>query len=261
MTDIIVKDIKNGSEYYYGGSAEVSAEDVSYDNTTSWAVANNLQDAMDEVFQSVSNGKELIADAITDKGVSTSATDSFSTMASNIESLTVGGKYTSDSWGNVIYDCRNIYYTNAGLCYCFSSAQNVSNEVIYYCAIRSSWWTTCFSYNNTTKKIKKASGSGVRVQGYSRFYIKKLNDVVYVTYNANPPSWTEITIWYFDDNWDFVFDDSAISLAATDISGTSKNIDVNRSLSYTLWTMGVLVNRWPNSDSDYSDINISLICL
>jgi hypothetical protein len=66
MTDIIVKDIKNGSEYYYGGSAEVSAEDVSYDNSSSGAVANNLQDAMDEVFQSVSNGKELIADAITD---------------------------------------------------------------------------------------------------------------------------------------------------------------------------------------------------
>lgn len=84
MSDIIVKDIKNGSEYYYGGSAEVSAEDVSYDNSSSGAVANNLQDAMDEVFQSVSNGKELIADAITDKGVSTSASDSFQTMATNI---------------------------------------------------------------------------------------------------------------------------------------------------------------------------------
>lgn len=84
MTDIIVKDIKNGSEYYYGWSAEVSAEDVSYDNSSSWAVANNIQDAMDEVFQSVSNGKGLIADAITDKWVSTSATDSFQTMATNI---------------------------------------------------------------------------------------------------------------------------------------------------------------------------------
>jgi len=84
MTDIIVKDIKNGSEYYYGGSAEVSAEDVSYDNSSSGAVANNLQDAMDEVFQSVSNGKTLIAAAITDAWVQTAASDSFSTMAENI---------------------------------------------------------------------------------------------------------------------------------------------------------------------------------
>ena len=48
-----------------------------------------MQDAIDEVFQSVSNGKTLIAAAITDKGVSTAASDSFATMAGNIESLTV----------------------------------------------------------------------------------------------------------------------------------------------------------------------------
>lgn len=53
MTDIIVKDIKNGSEYYYGGSTEVSAEDVSYDNTTSGMTADNVQDAIDELKASV----------------------------------------------------------------------------------------------------------------------------------------------------------------------------------------------------------------
>ena len=53
MTDIIVKDIKNGSEYYYGGSAEVSAEDVSYDNTESGMTADNVQDAIDELKASV----------------------------------------------------------------------------------------------------------------------------------------------------------------------------------------------------------------
>lgn len=60
-----------------------------YDNTTSGATATNVQDAIDEVFQSVSNGKTLIAAAITDKWVSTAASDSFSTMASNIESLEI----------------------------------------------------------------------------------------------------------------------------------------------------------------------------
>jgi len=60
-----------------------------YDNTTSGATATNVQDAIDEVFQSVSNGKTLIAAAITDKGIQTAATDSFQTMASNISSLDI----------------------------------------------------------------------------------------------------------------------------------------------------------------------------
>lgn len=71
-----------------GGS--VSANDVSYDNTTSGLTADNVQDAIDEVFQSVSDGKELIADAITDKGVQTSANDSFATMATNISNIQSG---------------------------------------------------------------------------------------------------------------------------------------------------------------------------
>ena len=70
---------------------EISADmsTAVYDNTTSGATATNVQDAIDEVFQSVSNGKTLIAAAITDKGIQTAATDSFQTMASNISSLDI----------------------------------------------------------------------------------------------------------------------------------------------------------------------------
>ena len=45
----------------------------------------------DELFQFVSNGKTLIASAITDMGVSTSNTDSFQVMADNIRRITSGG--------------------------------------------------------------------------------------------------------------------------------------------------------------------------
>lgn len=44
-----------------------------------------------EVFQSVSDGKELIASAITDKGVETDAIDTFETMAQNISDIPTGG--------------------------------------------------------------------------------------------------------------------------------------------------------------------------
>lgn len=68
-----------------------AAEAVSYDNSTTSATitSTNVQGAIDELFTSVSNGKSLIASAITDKGVSTSANDSWATMAGNIGKLAV----------------------------------------------------------------------------------------------------------------------------------------------------------------------------
>ena len=68
------------------------ASDVSYNNssTSSIITSNNVQGAIDELFTSVSNGKQEIASAITDKGVSTSGTDSFATMAENIGKISTG---------------------------------------------------------------------------------------------------------------------------------------------------------------------------
>lgn len=63
---------------------DLSATQVGYNNVATGMAATNVQDAVTELFTSVSNGKSLLAGAITDKGVSTSATDSFSVMAENI---------------------------------------------------------------------------------------------------------------------------------------------------------------------------------
>lgn len=52
---------------------------------------DGLQDQIDELFQSVSNGKQLIASAITDKGVSAEATDSFAVLAQKILAIPTGG--------------------------------------------------------------------------------------------------------------------------------------------------------------------------
>lgn len=51
----------------------------------------SLNASTSELFQSVSNGKSQIAGAITDKGVTTSASDTFYQMASNIRKITTGG--------------------------------------------------------------------------------------------------------------------------------------------------------------------------
>ena len=52
---------------------------------------NELEKSFAEAKKSVSDGKTLVATAITDKGVATSSTDSFVTMAENIGKISGGG--------------------------------------------------------------------------------------------------------------------------------------------------------------------------
>lgn len=63
--------------------------DTNKDNIT--ALATECNNKYNELFQSVSNGKNNIAGAITDKGIATSANDTFQTMANNIRRITTGG--------------------------------------------------------------------------------------------------------------------------------------------------------------------------
>lgn len=76
------------------------ANEVEYSNasTSPLITSNNVQGAIDQLFTSVSNGKNKIAGAITDKGVSTSSTDSFEVMAGNIKKIPVGGKKFSTTF-------------------------------------------------------------------------------------------------------------------------------------------------------------------
>ena len=81
----------SGSVYTWKPFAsDMSASNVSYNNGSSGMSSDNVQDAIDELFTSASNGKELIADAIAGKGVPTSADDTYATMAENIEKIETG---------------------------------------------------------------------------------------------------------------------------------------------------------------------------
>lgn len=74
----------------YGGiigqQPALEANGIAYNNsqTSSIITGDNVQTAIDQLFTSVSNGKNKIASAITDKGVSTSPNNSFDVMAGNI---------------------------------------------------------------------------------------------------------------------------------------------------------------------------------
>ena len=111
-----------------GGGGTPSASDVSYDNTTSGLTADDVQEAIDEVFQSVSSGKTLVAGAITDKGVTTSASDTFATMATNIAAIpgyadVKRAVIPTDQFANhYIWDIMTPYTSDGGRLYICATA-------------------------------------------------------------------------------------------------------------------------------------------
>lgn len=227
---------------------EIDAEDVNFDNTWTSMQSDNVQDAIEEVFQSVSNGKELIADAITDKGVSTSASDSFQTMAENIDSLTVWGKYTEWSVGDIIY--KNYDRSTWNVCNWFSTgfALDSSSPTLYY-------WCCLFNFNNdyfkwvvflfdpSTSKFEVHSvspsftASTVNLKFYQSWYnvwvVNKISSAV------------ENYIWYFNETRDFVIDSAWPGDTYTDRSWTSTSpILVGAdwyTLVNTLWDRTILM--------------------
>jgi hypothetical protein len=70
--------------------------DVSDSNVLATAKAvNTLKSSLEETKKSVSDGKTLVANAITAKGVSTSASATFATMANNIGNIQTDVQHTA----------------------------------------------------------------------------------------------------------------------------------------------------------------------
>lgn len=73
--------------------SDTDAPDINVINTNMDKIDSaykKMQDDMKEVFQSVSDGKELIASAITDKGILTKSDATYQTMADNIHAISSG---------------------------------------------------------------------------------------------------------------------------------------------------------------------------
>ena len=60
----------------------ISSKNVTYQDKT-------VNTALDELYNEATTGKELVAAAITNKGVSTTSTDTYQTMANNINSIDI----------------------------------------------------------------------------------------------------------------------------------------------------------------------------
>ena len=78
-------------------STTISSKNVTYQNKT-------VNNALDELYNEAVTGKELVAAAITNKGVSTTSDDTYETMATNINAIQTSKKlfFSCDSTKNYI---------------------------------------------------------------------------------------------------------------------------------------------------------------
>ena len=91
-----------------------------------------IQEELDKVFQSVSSGKELIANAITDKGVNTAIDAEFAIMADNIGKISGGGSETiptAIAMGTMVKSASKIFEIDTTKTYIVLTGQIYSNGI------------------------------------------------------------------------------------------------------------------------------------
>ena len=100
-------DAKYVNETYVDNAIEnISASNIPIQDTANNFTATNVEEALAELFQFVSNGKTLIASAITGMGITTSNTDTFQVMANNIRMISGGsGEITTHTITNNLTNC------------------------------------------------------------------------------------------------------------------------------------------------------------
>lgn len=124
-----------------------------------------INERLDECFQSVSDGKELIASAITDKKVPTDADATFAEMAANIESLKLGsGNATAADVlkGKTFTNDDGVEYTgnmtnNAGTTKSATCSLNTTNKRVQLTVPANAYYSTASklydTYANVASKI------------------------------------------------------------------------------------------------------------
>ena len=85
MKKMLISFILGGIVFTLGGvvaTTAISSTNVTYQKKT-------VNTALDELYNQAVTGKELVADAITNKGITTTASDTYETMATNINNIDI----------------------------------------------------------------------------------------------------------------------------------------------------------------------------
>ena len=136
--------------------------------------AKAVHDKFQEVFQSVDNGKSLIASAITDKGIDTSKDDTFETMANNINSINISG------------DIDSIHTAMIDLGYSFTDLDGIDSDKTAYIISK---WFVLKSPTDSVNIILDVANTDTFTDWITDDEITDFGDYINPTYSA-----TQLTI-------------------------------------------------------------------
>ena len=148
----------------------------------------DLVSAINETFTNVSNGKSLIAAAITDKGVATAASDSFATMASNIALIPSGGGSSYTKIASVDYTINTTATTGYSIGTIALGSTYWTNDKILYIRVRDKAGARTNHFVGTDSFIyntNKANGSTSDFSTILRACFAKNNNGTWYHNNSN----------------------------------------------------------------------------
>lgn len=165
------------------GGGVSSAENVYYDNQATGMLATNVQEAIDELFTSVSNGKSLLASAITDMGVPTDEDATWEQMKENILAIGYDWVYKAGiDWREGNLPSSSNWY---GLTYGDGKFVIVSNNnKIAYSDDLINWTERTLTFS--TRPFDITYGNGIFV-----ICFENSNKIAYST---DITTWTEVTL-------------------------------------------------------------------
>ena len=144
-----------------GGTGNNSVDTTPTSGSTKMCTSGGIYTAINELKTSVSNGKSTIASAITDMGVSTSATATFQTMANNIKNIYNGYKVCTTTWTWNSTDKKmmlpnDVIGKNIVYAYCQYNTSSPDHHILCY---NSSWYLmisdkNTLTYNSTEGSLK-----------------------------------------------------------------------------------------------------------
>lgn len=141
MAKLLPNSTVGGKEIATKDDVPSKATQILIDDSSNLFTSTNVEGALSELFTNVSNGKNQVATAITDKGVSANGSDTFNQLASKIGQISTGKKMASGVTGDYdILDSTITFPINVDFMPTTVIVQSLGNG--YY---RPSSWADYFS--------------------------------------------------------------------------------------------------------------------
>lgn len=172
-----------------GGTGQTSVDTTPTSGSKKMCTSGGIYTAINNLKSSVSNGKSLIASAITDKGVSTASDATFQTMSNNIRNIqtAAGSIYDLAIYGGALFnnDTNKFYFpclsiSSSGGITIKNAGDNVrdwSNTLIYF-GIKGVGYTKVWTYENNS--YSSGESFAITIYEYDPFDLSTLVNKKYL---------------------------------------------------------------------------------